>query len=395
MRTIFRKCKTLLKMILFNLVSLFFRIRYPVEDKRVFFVSDVRNELGGNLKDVYDYLEGKGYDRQVFCKRKRTDKTTKADFIYICKQLTTSKYILLEDVYDFIAFMHLRKGQQICQLWHGAGAYKRFGFSRLKNEKGKLRIHKGYRKYAKAITSADSIRGCYAEAFDIPLERVGATGVPRTDIFFDEKYIQKKKEELYREFPQLKEKKVILFAPTYRGTKVRDAAYNFDMLRLEEIYQQLGDEYVFIFKWHPAAYNNILLQGKDVYDLSRYNGFYMDLSQNRDINDLLLVTDILITDYSSVIFDYLLVNKPIIYYAYDLEEYSADRGIYYDFEDYVYGEVAVTQDELVTAIKKENMASERREEFRQRFMEACDGQATEKTCKWIFGENKEDMLKWK
>ncbi|MCQ4635274.1 CDP-glycerol glycerophosphotransferase family protein [Anaerovorax odorimutans] len=384
MRIVLRKLKTLVKMIMFKFVSLFFQLRYKVNEKKVFFVSDVRNELGGNLKDVYDYLEGKGYDRQVFCKRKRTDKTTKADFVEIAKQLSTAKYILLEDVFDYIGFMHVRKGQEICQLWHGAGAYKRFGFSRLKNEKGNLRIHKGYRKYAKAITSADSIRECYAEAFDIDIGKVRATGIPRTDIFFDKAYIGRKKTELYNEFPQFRGKKVILFAPTYRGTKVRDAAYNFDMINLKEIYQQLGDEYVFVFKWHPAAYNNILLQGKDVYNLEGFNDFYMDLSQNRDINDLLLITDVLITDYSSVIFDYLLVDKPIVYYTYDLEEYSADRGIYYPFEDYVYGAVVRTQAGLIQAIKNEDMMEDKRETFRKRFMEACDGHSTEHVCKWIF-----------
>lgn len=386
MNTFFRKIKTLIKIVTFKLIGLFFRIKYPIEEKKVFFISDVRNELGGNLKDMYDYLEGKGYNRQVFCKRKRTDRTTRADFVKIIKQLTTSQFILLEDVLDYIGFMHVREGQQICQLWHGAGAYKRFGFSRLKNEKGKLRIHKGYRKYAKAITSAASIRECYAEAFDIDIEKVQATGIPRTDVFFDKNYIREKKQALYKEFPQLKERKVILFAPTYRGTKVRDAAYNFDMLNLDGLYNQLGDEYLFIFKWHPAAYNNILLQGKDVYDLEKHKGFYLDLSQNRDINDLLLVTDILITDYSSVIFDYFLVGKPVIYYVYDLEEYSAGRGLYYDFEDYVYGSIAKTQKELIQAIKSEDLMPEKRTIFQNRFMEACDGRSTKKTYQWIFDE---------
>lgn len=247
-----------------------------------------------------------------------------------------------------------------------------------------MNIHKGYRKYNKVIVSAESIRSCYAEAFDISIENVKATGIPGTDIFFDKEYMAKNRNELYKEFPQLETKKVILFAPTYRGTSMRDAAYNFDMLKLDEINEQLGNDYVFIFKWHPAAYNNILLENKDIYEYERYNGFYMDMSENRDINDLLLVTDILITDYSSVIFDYLLVDKPIIYYTYDLDDYSNNRGIYYDFEDYVYGEVATNQKELINAIKEENMMDEKREAFFHKFMSACDGHSTEKACKWIF-----------
>ena len=130
--------------------------------------------------------------------------------------------------------MKVRKGQEIVQLWHGAGAYKKFGFSRANGDEG-IKIHKGYRKYAKAIVSAEPIRKCYAEAFDIALQKVQATGVPRTDIFFDQEYIKNKREELYRDFPFLKDKKVILFAPTYRGTRAEDAAYDFDKIMRWEL----------------------------------------------------------------------------------------------------------------------------------------------------------------
>ena len=108
------------------------------------------------------------------------------------------------------------------------------------------------------------------------------------------------------------------------------------------------------------------------------------MSEERDINDLLLVTDILITDYSSLIFDYVFVNKPIIYYAYDLELYENDRGMYFPFNEYVYGEVAKNEEELLEAIKKENMEEEKRKVFIQKFVGACDGHSTEKTCRWIF-----------
>ena len=108
----------------------------------------------------------------------------------------------------------------------------------------------------------------------------------------------------------------------------------------------------------------------------------------RDVNDLLIVTDILITDYSSVIFDYLLLNKPIIYYAYDLELYKQERGLYYDFEDYIYGLVAYNMDELIKAIKKPDMMNSKRNEFNEKFMKACDGKSTERVYDYIFKSNK-------
>ena len=81
----------------------------------------------------------------------------------------------------------------------------------------------------------------------------------------------------------------------------------------------MKEEYVIIFKWHPALYNNLKRKHILVYDESKYKDFFYDMSEKREVNDLLFVADILVTDYSSVIFDYALLNKPIIYFMYDIE----------------------------------------------------------------------------
>ena len=120
-------------------------------------------------------------------------------------------------------------------------------------------------------------------------------------------------------------------------------------------------------------------------EYKNYPDFYYNLSEERDINDLLLVTDILITDYSSVIFDYVFVDKPIIYFTYDLESYVQNgRGLYFPFEEYVYGEVTKTSDELLEAIKKGSMEEEKRKVFKGKFVGACDGTSTKKTYEWVF-----------
>ncbi|NLA70185.1 MAG: hypothetical protein GX852_03980, partial [Clostridiales bacterium] len=116
------------------------------------------------------------------------------------------------------------------------------------------------------------------------------------------------------------------------------------------------------------------------------NDNIIDASDYSDINDLLIGSDILITDYSSVIFDYYLLNKPIVYYAYDIEEYKSGRGLYYDFEEYVYGKVATNNKELVEAILAEEQCNNLRDTFGKKFMSSCDGHATDRICKWIIGD---------
>lgn len=354
----------------------------PLKEDQVLFASDVRGEIGGNLQFVRDHLPKGMQARYDFLADRRLPRGVMRS-LRLFRDLSTSKYILLEDYFTYISYMKVRPGQQICQLWHGAGAFKKFGFSRAGNTEG-IKVHKGYRKYAKAITSADAIRPQYAEAFDIALEKVQATGVPRTDIFFDEDYVAKTRESLYEAYPVLRDKKVILFAPTYRGTSAEDAAYDFSKIDPDQLFDALGEDYVFVFKWHPAAYNNLRREEKAAYELERYGNFFLDLSQERDINDLLLVTDVLITDYSSVIFDYYLTGKPVIYYAYDLEDYAGGRGMYFPFEEYLFGPVVMNQEGLIEAIRKADLCDEKRAAFGRKFMEACDGHATEKTCAWLF-----------
>lgn len=385
-----KKIKIIITQICIIILNRIFITFLPLKKNRVLFISDNRKELGGNLKYMYDFLPEK-YEKVISIKADRREKSNIKQFINRIKYISTSKYILLEDLVQATSHIKVRKGQELVQLWHGPGAFKKFGYSRATTDLEKGHIHKGYKKYTKAIVSGNQIRNCYAEAFGMDINKVQATGFPRTDLFFNEQSKNKKIEEIYQKYPFIKEKKVILFAPTYRGTQLRDAYYDIKKLDLDKIYNELSNQnYIFIFKWHPFLANNIRMKLKSGYDkYKEYQDFYYDLSAEGDINDLLLVTDILITDYSSVIFDYFFTNKPIIYFAYDLKKYENDRGMYFPFYDYVYGNVAITNEELLKAIKEENLENEKRIRFKQKFLDACDGRSTAKTYKWIF-ENELD-----
>src|SRR5699024_12309386 len=104
--------------------------------------------------------------------------------------------------------------------------------------------------YTKATVSSEGVREHYAEGFGIPVDRVYPTGVPRSDIFFDEEYKKHVRETLYNKFPFLKGKKVILFATTFRGNGQASDYIPFLVLHLMKIYQTLVYEYVFLFKLH-------------------------------------------------------------------------------------------------------------------------------------------------
>ncbi|MGI6190891.1 MAG: CDP-glycerol glycerophosphotransferase family protein [Eubacterium sp.] len=357
---------------------------FPMKENRVLFISDVRSDISGNFKCVYDSLDSH-WEKVTSLKGDRRLKRSFGQWLTQCWYIATSKYVLLDDYTTSTAYIRVRKNQELVQLWHSSGAYKKFAHSRT-GEGGDIRhIHQGYKRYTKTICSSDFCRPCFSEAFSIPMDRVLATGIPRTDIFFDKDYIAGKQQEFYEKYPELRDKKIILFAPTYRGTKVEEATYDFSRFDLDRAYQTLGDDYAIIFKWHPALYNNIRFGIEKAYDLEKYPGFAYDLSPMREINDLLFITDILITDYSSLIFDYALVNKPIIFFAYDLEDYEDGRGMYFPFSEYIYGRVCRDTDQLLDAIQAEDMGSDRRSEFIHKFIDKNDGHATQRVMEAVFG----------
>ena len=384
-----RYVKSFMLRVYFIIIHEILRKVTSIEKNKVFFISDVRENIEGNFEYIWKYLDEYKYNKVVYLKGDRRNNGGILSFNRMIYDFTTSEVILLEDYFRYTSFVRLKKEQELCQLWHACGAYKKFGYSRL-NGNENIKIHQGYKKYTKVITSAEAIRENYAEAFGISIEKTKATGVPRTDVFFDEQCKAEKCVKIYEEYPELKNKKIILFAPTYRGKRAEDASYEFGKIEFESLYQQLKEEYVIIFKWHPALYNNLKRKHILVYDESKYKDFFYDMSEKREVNDLLFVADILVTDYSSVIFDYALLNKPIIYFMYDIEQYEGGRGLYYELEEYLYGPIVKTTNDLIMAIKEEKNFKIERQKFRDKFMSACDGCATERVCQWIWGNEEKN-----
>lgn len=383
-----RKIYKLLEFISFYLYNRIAQRVLPLDFNKIVFASEARDRIKGNLKAVYDELP-EDINKVIHLKSDRRDCVNATKRKELWRDLTTARVIVLDDYFGLVSAMKVREGQDLLQLWHGAGAFKKFGYSRINSGDNVNNIHSGYRKYTKAITTSEPIRECYAEAFGIDISKIWDAGTPRSDMFFDEEKKEAARQRVLKAYPNLKNKKVVLIAPTYRGSKVENADYNFEALHLTEVVKLLGKEYILLLKWHPALISNIKRGLCDYGSIKRAienNDNIIDASDYSDINDLLIGSDILITDYSSVIFDYYLLNKPIVYYAYDIEEYKSGRGLYYDFEEYVYGKVATNNKELEEAILAEEQCNNLRDTFGKKFMSSCDGHATDRICKWIIGD---------
>lgn len=208
------------------------------------------------------------------------------------------------------------------------------------------------------------------------------TGYPRNDILTncnDEETIKKLKRKIY--LPT--NKKVILYAPTWRDDEYyKVGKYKFNMtLDLHRMKEKFGDEYIILLRMHYVVASKM--------DLTDLEGFAYDVSDYSDISELYLMSDMLITDYSSVFFDYANLKRPILFYTYDIEKYQGQlRGFYIDMEKELPGPLLMTNDDVVDAIENIDDVNEkykdRYEEFHHRFCSWDDGRSSEKVVDAVF-----------
>ena len=340
----------------------------PLNAKKVILASNRGKDLGGNLLSIYEALKKeKGYDIRVLT-------TKKGGFKYNLKLITNmadAKFILIDDFFPLLYPLKIRKNAKFIQVWHAVGAFKKVGFSRLGKIGGPSPTSITHKNYTDVIVSSESIVDNYSEAFQLSREKIHPVGVPRTDFFFDKKKKEKIVNKLYELYPDLKGKKIILFAPTFRGNGKKSAHYPEEYFNIKKIYNNLQDNEILIIKNHPFIKNKVEIDEK-------YSKKIIDLTDYGDINELLLITDILITDYSSVIFEYALLDKPIIFYTPDFEEYKESRDFYYDFSEYTYGPVCKTFNKLIQAIKNSKVDDNKLKIFKKKFLNMCDGNSTKR-----------------
>ena len=275
-----------------------------------------------------------------------------------------------------------RPGQKYLQTWHGFGPK-----NDLAAEDSKTRIHKILRDLNSRVIASKI--DCYLSRSPIQssIFRNSAghgyykgemlmIGSPRNDIFFHE---NKKLIENIRENLNLREKqKVLMYAPTYRNM-LELPKTNLDYsLCIQSLQKKYGGEWIIFLRMHPALKEKISLPDNTMYDIR-------DVSSYPDIQELLLVTDILISDYSSITFDFALTRRQCILYVPDLEDYSnSDRSLHMSLETLPF-RLAKSNHEVERQILMFNLEEYNREinEFIIKYNSAENGNATKKSIIWL------------
>jgi CDP-glycerol glycerophosphotransferase len=270
-----------------------------------------------------------------------------------------------------------RDGVRYGQTWHGT-PLKRIGF-----DIDNLQMsNKSYlEQFAREVTKWDALISpnpfsseIFARAFRYsgPILEIG---YPRNDVFFHEAERRARAAAVRERLGLPADRRIILYAPTWRDNQYdKSGRYKFSMkLDLERMYRVLGDEAVLLIRGHQLVAQRV--------DTSMFGGFARNVSTYPDISDLYLVADVLITDYSSVMFDYVNTGRPMLFYTYDLEAYRDDlRGFYFDFEAEAPGPLLGHTEQVIEALRSLDevtaSSAERYAAFREKFAGLEDGGAS-------------------
>lgn len=349
-----------------------------LEGNKILFLSERLPEEGGNLLCLMEELK-KDPEIEIleFIQTRTVDKLKKKELNECARKCAQARVIILEDFYPQLHSIHKRPETRIVQLWHACGAFKTFGYSRLGKKGVAPQSSMNHRNYDLVPVSSSRISDIYAEAFALNPDNVKPLGVPRTDVLFDDGYKKAGREKLYRKYPQLRGSRVVLFAPTFRGDGNKDAFYPPEAFDPEAFLSGLPGDCILIVKHHPFVASPL---GE-----TPENDRILDLTGKDHINDLLLITDLLITDYSSSIFEAALLKVPMLFYAFDEESYLRNRDCYFGYRDFVPGKIAADQEELVKDANDilSGTVTCGSEDFVRDFLGHVDGNSTRRIADYI------------
>jgi teichoic acid ribitol-phosphate primase len=358
----------------------------PIRTDRVVLASARHARLEGNLRHLYaamraarpdlDYvLLMEPYSYHFFGKLAYLVRLARGMY-YLC----TSALFVVDNAYFPIHVAPHRRGTTVVQVWHAAGALKRFGLDTIvpPHEPERTFLH---RHYDYVVASSEETRPRYAAALRTPLERVLPLGSPRTDLFFDPDAVADARRHLLSLHPTLENRRVVLYAPTFRGRGERKrAAPGLDARRLREL---LPPEFALVLKTHPNLHTGPAATA----------GYDVIVDPTTEINDVFTVTDVLVTDYSSVVFDWALTGRPLVLLVGDLEEYEADPGLYLDYRTEMIGTRVTDTDGVHAAIVADEFDLAAYDSFTLRHLGTARGDASTRfTERFLPGLGRRDAM---
>lgn len=351
----------------------------PRHKKCILFATETRGKLEGNLEAIYNRMTErdmiKNYKVYMSFRRAPGQHNSALSWLKLITYLALSDIVMIDDYTPFLEWLDLKKDTKLIQVWHAGVGFKSVGFCRF-GANASPKLQTGHRKYSYAIAGSTCLKHVYSEVFGIDEDCIIPTGLPRIDQLMDAKKNEAFKENFYNEYPKFKNKKIILFAPTFRGTGQKTAHYPYQLIDFDKLYECCGSEYIFMFKMHPFIQKEAPIP-------EAYTDRIVDFTSYPDVNKLLQVVDIMITDYSSIIYEYSLLKRPMIFFAYDKDTYSIIRGFHNDFDTFAPGKICTTFDDVLSSIKNEDFELYKVDNFVEENFDYLDGNSSDRFIDWL------------
>ncbi|MDR0432502.1 MAG: CDP-glycerol glycerophosphotransferase family protein [Bifidobacteriaceae bacterium] len=334
-----------------------------VDPWQVAFLSDSRGRVSGNLAYLRAEIVRQSPRTRVVAVLRPSGRRPRSlsQMLRLPLVLARSRVVVLDDFYPMIYQLNLRPETDLGQVWHAVGAFKRVGHSRAGLPGGPVPGSRIHRNYTWATASSEAVRPDIAESFGIDASRVHALGVPRTDPLFDEQAVASARQRVRARLGMADGTKLVLFAPTFRGHGARTAHYDLDLVDMPRLAQTLGPDWLVAVKLHPFIPPMPPLPG------------IADVTAERELTELLMAADVLVTDYSSAIFEAAMLRCPVVFFAPDIAEYTASRDFYRPFERYLIGPLVTEPASLAAAIEQAHVDDAVLAPFLAEFTSACDG----------------------
>lgn len=341
-----------------NLLYSFFKI-LPLR-KRIVFISRQSNKESLDIYLLKNELKKKNKNLEIVVLCKKIESGLKNKLLYVLHMfvqmyyLATSKIIVLDGYCICASILKKKKGTIIIQMWHAMGAFKKFGYSILGMEEGSnaklAKVMKMHNNYDCIFTSSDKTKKYFAEAFNYDLSKIVILPLPRVDRLTDNEYKKEICEKICRKYSLLKRKKNIVYVPTFRKD-YEDKTYINNLINEIDF-----SKYNLIIKLHPLS--KLKITDKRVIVDKKFTS-----------TDMMMMGDFVITDYSAIVFEAAILNKPLFFYCYDYDKYFVKRNFYIDYKKEMPGIISDNPKEIVEAIENKYFDLKKVNEFSRKYVE--------------------------
>lgn len=328
---------------------------------KIVFADAHHDSIPFSMQVMHEKIEEKGYviEDWFYDYAKLSMISTLVKSMSFMRIYARARYVFICDNFLPVASCRKSRKTKIIQLWHSCGLLKKMGYDTAEDVPEHY-IGNVYKNYNLVTVSAPCCVPFLTSGMKQSSGIVQALGVSRTDVYFDKLWIQDCRQKFYEQYPAAKGKTIILWAPTFRGNAADPYLVGTEGIQWLE--EQLGEEYLVIRKVHPHI--------EKKYHLSNCS-----IPTER----LLPITDLMITDYSSVVFDYVFFERPYIMYAPDWEEYEKKRGFYVPYPS-LSPYVIKNYEELPDAVEQALMSDDKEwiKASKAFHVGACDGKVSER-----------------